>query len=481
MLEAEKPTQPAAAVAAAAAVTRPDAPIAEKAPEIPQEPQPQSATDNKSPQDEKEKPTENPTTTDAPTDAVAPVAAPITAPPNATAQSPDVDAIEVKKSDQKKDEVIPEDKPHEAPVDTRPEYLSKNPALSQLFQKLATILKKADHNEMWGVTLKDSDDVPTVNVLIKFLRANEGDVKLAEEQLTKALEWRKKMDPLALAEKASYSSGKFKGLGYVAIYKDQKQGDVVFTWNIYGSVKDVNRTFGDIDEFIKWRVALMEMAVKDLKLNEATSVIDYSGEDPYQMIQVHDYQNVSFLRLNPSIKSATKQTIDVFSTAYPELLKEKFFVNVPALMGWVFTALKVFLSKNTIRKFHPITNGVNLAREFTFADKLPKSYGGKGGELNESARTVTLKDDTPEPSPAPESAPDPTPVPQAPAAPAATTETNGSAKEAAVTPASEPPKPTEDAKPSAETPAPAADPVAPSEPEKPAAPPTGETPTTAVK
>ncbi|OJD15497.1 phosphatidylinositol transfer protein SFH5 [Emergomyces pasteurianus Ep9510] len=480
MSEAEKPTQPAAA--AAATTTTTDAPVAEKAPETAQEQkQSQSATDNndnnKTPQEEKEKQTENPST-DARTDAVAPAVDPVAATITTTAKSPDVDAIEVKKADQKKDEVLPEDKPHEAPVDTRPEYLSKNPALSQLFEKLPTILKKADYHEMWGVTLKDSDDVPTVNVLIKFLRANEGDVKLAEAQLSKALEWRKKMDPLALAEKASFSSGKFKDLGYVATYKDQKQGDIVFTWNIYGSVKDVNRTFGDIDEFIKWRVALMEMAVKDLKLSEATSVIDYSGEDPYQMIQVHDYQNVSFLRLNPSIKSATRQTIDVFSTAYPELLKEKFFVNVPALMGWVFTALKVFLTKNTLRKFHPITNGVNLAREFTFADELPKSYGGKGGELQESARTVTLKEDTPEPSPAPESAPESGPSPQA---PAATAETNGSAKEIAVPPASEPPNPAADAKPADEAPAPAAARVAASEPEKPAAPPTSETPTAAAK
>ncbi|EDN02693.1 CRAL/TRIO domain-containing protein [Histoplasma capsulatum] len=460
MSETEKPVQAAAAAAVAAAGTA-DVPAVEKDPETTQDKQ-QSATDNsttKAPQDEKNKQTENPSTDAPPAAATAPTADPIT-----SAQPPDVDAIEAQKDGQKKNGPGSENKPDETPVDTRPEYLSKNPALSEFFEKLASILKKADHNEMWGVTLKDSDDVPTVNVLIKFLRANEGNVKLAEEQLRKALEWRKKMNPLALAEKATYSSSKFQGLGYVANYKDQNQGKVVFTWNIYGSVKDANRTFGDVDEFIKWRVALMEMAVKDLKLSEATSVIDYSGEDPYQMIQVHDYQNVSFLRLNPTIKSATKQTIDVFSTAYPELLKEKFFVNVPALMGWVFTALKVFLSKNTIRKFHPITNGVNLAREFSFADELPKSYGGKADELAESARTVALRQDTPEPPP--ESAP------PAQASPP-TTETNGSAKEVAKTAA-------EDAK-KAEAPVAADAPATISEPEKPAASSANETPSEVAK
>lgn len=135
----------------------------------------------------------------------------------------------------------------------------------------------------------------------------------------------------------------------------------------------------------------MELAIKDLKLGEATSVMDYNGEDPYQMVQVHDYLNVSFLRMNPNVKAATKKTIEVFAMAYPELLREKFFVNVPALMGWMFTAMKVFLSKNTTRKFHPITNGVNLAREFpSLVEKFPAAYGGKSEELQKTARTVNL-------------------------------------------------------------------------------------------
>lgn len=131
---------------------------------------------------------------------------------------------------------------------------------------------------------------------------------------------------------------------------------------------------------------------------EATSVIDYDGEDSYQMIQVHDYLNVSFLRLNPAIKAATKKTIEVFTTAYPELLREKFFVNVPAVMGWMFAAIKVFLSKNTTRKFHPISNGANLAREIpSLKEQFPKVYGGSAPDLQEGARTVNLVQEEPAP------------------------------------------------------------------------------------
>ncbi|KAI9369906.1 CRAL-TRIO domain-containing protein [Aspergillus egyptiacus] len=276
----------------------------------------------------------------------------------------------------------------------KPDYFTKTPALEQLFDRLPSILSKTGHEEMWGVPLKhEATDVPTINVLIKFLRANAGDLKLAEEQLTKALEWRQNLDPLSLVDesKNKYDADKFSGLGYLTTYEREDKGNLVVTWNIYGAVKKIDETFGDLDEFIKWRVALMELAVQELGMDKATSVIDYDGEDSYQMIQVHDYLNVSFFRLNPNIRAATKKTIEVFSTAYPELLREKYFVNVPSIMGWMFSLVKLFVNPNTTRKFHPISNGTNLAREFPgVAQKFPKNYGGDGPELEGSARTVAL-------------------------------------------------------------------------------------------
>lgn len=151
---------------------------------------------------------------------------------------------EAKPSDAPATENKPEDA---AATETKPSYLTKTPALGKLFDNLPSILEKAGHPEMWGVTLKDSSDIPTVNVLIKFLRANEGDAKLAEEQLSKALEWRKKMDPPSLAEKTRFNKAKFDGLGYITTYNE---GKGVFTWNIYGAVKDINGTFGDVDEYV---------------------------------------------------------------------------------------------------------------------------------------------------------------------------------------------------------------------------------------
>ncbi|QGA16659.1 hypothetical protein EYB26_004326 [Talaromyces marneffei] len=325
-----------------------------------------------------------------------PVAAPTDKPAEAAPTEQTTAATPVA---EQKDETT-EKKTEEPQAPAQPEYLTKIPGLSKFFEGLPEILKKTGHTEMWGVPLKDSNDIPTVNVLIKFLRANEGNVKLAEQQLTKALEWRKEINPIEIANNAKFSAKKFEGLGYITSYVDPSYGETIFTWNIYGGVKDLHGTFGDLNEFIRWRTALMEKGVQELKLNEATDIIEYDGEDRYQMLQVHDYKGVSFLRLDPTVKAASKKTIEVFSTAYPELLREKFFINVPTIMGWMFSAMKIFLSKNTIRKFHPISNGANLGREFSFVEELPKSYGGQGAELKDAGRTVPLIDDVPASEPA---------------------------------------------------------------------------------
>lgn len=137
-------------------------------------------------------------------------------------------------------------------VPEKPAYFKNNPGLATFFERLPAIIKNAEHSEMWGVQLVDNDasHAPTINILIKYLRANEGNVKLGEEQLTNALKWRKSMDPVALAESGVYDAGKFAGLGYLTNYTEASGKDVVVTWNIYGGVKDLGKTFGDMDELV---------------------------------------------------------------------------------------------------------------------------------------------------------------------------------------------------------------------------------------
>lgn len=157
----------------------------------------------------------------------------------------------------------------------------------------------------------------------------------------------------------------------------------------------------DFSRFIEWRAALMELSVRELDLASATEPIPVDGIDPYRMVQVHDYLNTSFLRMDPAIKAASKETIQTFSMAYPELLKEKFFVNVPLLMGWVFAAMKLFLAPETVKKFHPLAYGSSLAGELKgWGSELPEAYGGKGKAVKEGL-TVKYAAEKAAPVPAP--------------------------------------------------------------------------------
>ena len=101
------------------------------------------------------------------------------------------------------------------------------------------------------------------------------------------------------------------------------------------------------------------------------------------MIQVHDYKNVSFLRLDSGVKKASTGTVKTFGTVYPELLSKKYFVNVPWFMTWVYSFVKGFIAPKTFKKLNTIANGAELAKEFgEYGYNLPPLYGGKGYVLD---------------------------------------------------------------------------------------------------
>jgi hypothetical protein len=136
----------------------------------------------------------------------------------------------------------------------------------------------------------------------------------------------------------------------------------------------------------------MESGVSKLKLSEATEPIpDFGqGSDPYQGIQVHDYKNVSFLRMDPRAKAASKQTIQMLGDYYPETLSRKFFVNVPIFMQWMFAAMKLFVSAETTKKFEVFSDGVYVAPALGEA-VVPGEYGGKLESLAKSGEELELE------------------------------------------------------------------------------------------
>ncbi|KAK6504580.1 Non-classical phosphatidylinositol transfer protein (PITP) [Arthrobotrys musiformis] len=270
--------------------------------------------------------------------------------------------------------------------------------LAAIYRRLPGILEKSKHSEVYGVQLTYVEGpaepaFATLLILQKFLRANSDDLEKAVDQLTATLAWRAEKKPLeSLA--AEHDRSAYEGLGYVQVLPKAAEvagpGEVL-TWNIYGSVTDYKKTFANLDSFLSWRVALMEAAIDKLDLQNATVPIPNfnQGADPYQIIQVHDYLNVSFLRMDADAKAASKATIAVFRDFYPEMLSRKFFVNVPLLMGWLYKATTLVLPEATVKKFRVLSYGKELAAEL--GDAIPEVYGGKGvKEVKELGDPVRL-------------------------------------------------------------------------------------------
>lgn len=82
-------------------------------------------------------------------------------------------------------------------------------------------------------------------------------------------------------------------------------------------------------------------------------------------------------------KNAASEATSIFSSHYPEFLAPhgKFFVNVPAVMAWMFWLFKPVLSAATLAKMRVVGSGPKaIGKEilpFVDASELPKRYGGE--------------------------------------------------------------------------------------------------------
>lgn len=140
----------------------------------------------------------------------------------------------------------------ENPASVEKPSSSVSAGVSELWDKTQSVVADV-HPEIWGVTLTNpSEHIPSQIILQKYLNANDQDVIRALDQLSRTLAWRAKMKPLELLRRR-FSPAKFKGLGFVSKYGDDSatpERTEVFTWNIYGGVKSVDETFGDLEEYV---------------------------------------------------------------------------------------------------------------------------------------------------------------------------------------------------------------------------------------
>ncbi|KAK6200311.1 CRAL-TRIO domain-containing protein [Scheffersomyces amazonensis] len=272
--------------------------------------------------------------------------------------------------------------------------------LQQLIDKLPSILSKLDnpeYDEIFGYRINiASEEYVNVSIrneiLLKFLAADKYDLELATKRIIDTLNWRNEFQPLSAAFEEKFDPELTK-LGVITDFgKDGKDNLKVLTWNLYGNIKSPKELFEKYGEngtkvdinnvsklpgslFLRWRIGLMERSL---------ALIDFSDSHNNKIGQIHDYKNVSMFKMDPGMKQATSQIIEIFGQNYPELLSIKFFINVPAIMSWVFTFFKKLkiISPETLNKFEVLSGG-DLSNWFK-RSRLPKEYGGEIGSKSGS-------------------------------------------------------------------------------------------------
>ncbi|KAF8623229.1 hypothetical protein AX15_006463 [Amanita polypyramis BW_CC] len=222
---------------------------------------------------------------------------------------------------------------------------------------------------LWGVDIDPShpiNDARVSVVLMKFLRARNLSIPDARDMFISTLRWRKIFD-IEAALKEEFPQEVFGQLGH--IYGEDKEGRTV-VYNLYGANKDLKTVFGDVQRFLRWRIALHEKSILTL---------DFINVD--QTIQIHDYEGVGLSSRDTNSKAAASEATSIFANHYPELLYKKFFINVPALLNWLFWAMKPLVPTNTLAKMSVVGTGQHAVAKallpYIDVAQLPARYGGE--------------------------------------------------------------------------------------------------------
>ncbi|KAF8315464.1 hypothetical protein DL93DRAFT_2079271 [Clavulina sp. PMI_390] len=161
--------------------------------------------------------------------------------------------------------------------------------------------------DLWGVKIDPGrvDDARVSVVLAKFVRATDLNVQKATERLIATLKWREEFNIEGLLTE-TFPEDIFGNIGY--IFGRDKEGRPL-TYNVYGGDVKLEEVFKDLERFLRWRVQLMERAMRQLDFEKADSTV-----------QVHDYAGVSSSSRTEQSKKAAAEATRIFGEHYPECL-----------------------------------------------------------------------------------------------------------------------------------------------------------------
>lgn len=223
---------------------------------------------------------------------------------------------------------------------------------------------------LWGVPLLPSKaHEGTDIVLMKFLKAKDYKVSDAFDMLQKTMIWRSENRIDRIMDEDLDSE--MEGAGFLD--SRDKEGRPV-CYHVCGVFRDKDvykRNFGTQkkrEKFLRWRIQLMEKAVRKLSFREG-------GVD--SIIQIYDLKHTPQQGMK-ELNSLSKKAVVLFQNYYPELVYKNIVVYAPF---WLYTSrvlLSRFMNQRSKKKFilvRPQTVTKTFLK-FINPEYLPAEYGG---------------------------------------------------------------------------------------------------------
>ena len=222
---------------------------------------------------------------------------------------------------------------------------------------------------LWGVPLLPSKGHEGTDiVLMKFLKAKDFKVNDAFEMLQKTMVWRIKNSIDKILDENLGSD--FEDVRFLD--SRDKEGRPV-CYHVFEVFKDKDvykKTFGTqqkCDLFLRWRIQIMEIALKKLCFR--------GGADG--IIMVYDLKNAPIQGMK-ELSSISKKSLIMFQNYYPEIVYKHIVINAPF---WFYTSqvlMARFMSQRSKNKFifarpQMVTQ---ILLKYIAPEHLPAQYGG---------------------------------------------------------------------------------------------------------
>ncbi|XP_039717763.1 SEC14-like protein 4 [Pteropus medius] len=233
-------------------------------------------------------------------------------------------------------------------------------------QQQEALAKFRDNLQDLLPTMPKADDY----FLLRWLRAQNFDLKISENMLRKHMEFRKQQDldniltwqPSEVIQ--LYDTGCLCGYDYEGC---PVWFDLTGTLDPKGLLLSASK-----QELIRSRLKVCELLSQECELQSQKL-----GRKIETMLMVFDLEGLSLKHLWKPAVEVYQQYFAIMEANYPETVKNLIVIRAPKLFPVVFNLVKSFISEQTRRKI--VILGANWKQEllkFISPDQLPMEFGG---------------------------------------------------------------------------------------------------------